>query len=101
MPTPEEKQDAKPVKRRPEEGISKIDLQEKADEVMEKLETAAAAKTDKDVKKAQTPVKTPAKAAKKVQKSAKSASETEQQKRSWRRPPKCWPLSEGDRRKLF
>ena len=80
MPTPEEKQDVKPVRQALKKAVSKIDSQEKADEVIAKLETAAADKTASDVKKEQTPVKTPAKAAQKVQTAAKSASETEQSK---------------------
>jgi membrane-associated phospholipid phosphatase len=81
MPTPEEKKDVKPVKRALKQAVAKIDSQEKADEVIEKLETAAAGKTTSDVQKSQTPVATPAKAAQKVQKAAKSASDTEQAKK--------------------
>jgi undecaprenyl-diphosphatase len=80
MPTPEEKQDVKPVRQALKKAVSKIDSQEKADEVIEKLETAAGDKTASEVKKAQTPVKTPAKAAQKVQTAAKSASDAEQSK---------------------
>src|SRR5512139_2970824 len=76
MPTPEEKEDARPVKSALKKAVSKIDSQEKADEVIEKLEAAAAGKTTTDVQKSQAPVHTPAKAAKKVQKAAESASDT-------------------------
>jgi membrane-associated phospholipid phosphatase len=78
MPTPEEKKDAKPVKRALKKAVAKIDSQEKADEVIEKLETAAAGKTAQDIQKSQAPVETPAKAAQKVQKAARSASDIEQ-----------------------
>ncbi len=81
MPTPEEKQDAKPVKRALKDAVARIDSQEKADEVIEKLETAAGDKTAADVQKSQAPVQTPAKAAQKVQKAAESASDTEQAKK--------------------
>src|SRR5574339_348605 len=81
MPTPEEKEEAKPVKRALKQAVAKIDSQEKADEVIEKLETAAAGKTTTDVQKAQAPVLSPAKAARKVEKAAKSASDTEQAKK--------------------
>jgi membrane-associated phospholipid phosphatase len=81
MPTPQEKKEAKPVKRALKEALSKIDSQEKADKVIEKLETAAAGKTETDVQKSQAPVETNAKAAQKVQKAAKSASDTEQAKK--------------------
>jgi membrane-associated phospholipid phosphatase len=78
MPTPEEKKDAKPVKRALKKAVARIDSQKKADEVMEKLETAAAGKTAQDVQKSQAPVDTPAKAAQKVQKAARSTSDLEQ-----------------------
>lgn len=81
MSTPQEKQEARPVKRALKDAVAKIDSQEKADEVMEKLETAAAGKTAADVQNSQSPVKTPAKAAQKVQKAAESASDTEQTKK--------------------
>jgi membrane-associated phospholipid phosphatase len=81
MPTPQEKKEAKPVKRALKDAVSKIDSQEKADKVIEKLETAAAGKTETDVQKSQAPVETSAKAAQKVQKAAESASDTEQAKK--------------------
>jgi membrane-associated phospholipid phosphatase len=78
MPTPEEKKDARPVKRALKKAVAKIDSQKKADEVMEKLETAAAGKTAQDVQKSQASVDTPAKAAQKIQKAARSTSYLEQ-----------------------
>jgi undecaprenyl-diphosphatase len=81
MPTPEEKQDAKPVRQALKKAVSKIDSQKKADDVMEKLEASAGNKTAADVQKTQTPVETSAKAARKVQSAAKPASDTEQAKK--------------------
>ncbi len=81
MPTPEEKQEAKPVKQALKKAVSKIDSQKKADEVVEKLQASAGDKTAADVQKTQAPVETPAKAAQKVQKAAKAASDTEQAKK--------------------
>jgi undecaprenyl-diphosphatase len=81
MPTSEEKQAAKPVRQALKKAVSNIDSQEKADEVIEKLESAAADKTATQVRKTQTPVETSAKAAQKVQTAAKSASDTEQAKK--------------------
>jgi membrane-associated phospholipid phosphatase len=81
MPTPEEKEQARPVKRALKQAVAKIDSQEKADEVIEKLETAASGKTTEDVQKAQAPVQTPARAAQKVQRAAQSGSDTEQAKK--------------------
>ncbi|MGE5377115.1 MAG: phosphatase PAP2 family protein [Bacteroidota bacterium] len=77
MPTPEEKQEAKPVRQALKKAVSKIDSQEKADDVIEKLETSAAGRTAADVQKTQPPVQTPAKAAEKVQSAARSGSDTE------------------------
>ncbi len=81
MPTPEEKEQAKPVKHALKEAVAKIDSQEKADEVVDELETAAAGKTEETVQKSQAPVETPAKAAQKVKKAAKSATDVEQAKK--------------------
>ncbi len=78
MPTSEEKEEARPVKRALKEAVSKIDSQEKADEVIGKLEAAAAGRTAQDIQNSQAPVKTPAKAAQKVQKAARSTLDTEQ-----------------------
>ena len=78
MPTPEEKQEAKPVKQALKEAVANIDSQEKADQVVENLEAAAGSQTTTDVQKTQKPVQTSAKAAEKVQKAARSTSDTEQ-----------------------
>lgn len=78
MPTPEEKQEAKPVRQALKKAVSRIDSQEKADEVIEKLQSAAAGKTAADVQKSQEPVESPAKAAQKIQTASKSASGSEQ-----------------------
>jgi membrane-associated phospholipid phosphatase len=78
MPTPEEKKEARPVKRALKQAVAKIDSQEKADDVVDELETVAAGKTVEDIQKSQPPVETPAKAAQRVLKAAKSASDTEQ-----------------------
>ena len=81
MPTPEEKEEARPVKRALKDAIASIDSQEKADEVIEKLESAAAGKTTTEVQESQAPVETPARAAQKVQKAAKSGSDTDRAKK--------------------
>ncbi len=73
MPTPEEKEEAKPVKRALKEAVSKVDSQKKADKVIENLESATADKKAEDVKQTQPPVESPADAAKKVKDAAKSA----------------------------
>jgi undecaprenyl-diphosphatase len=73
MPTPEEKEQAKPVRRALKEAMKNVDSQEKADEVIDTLETAAAEKTATEVKESQPAVKSPAQAAQKIQDAALSA----------------------------
>src|SRR5687767_2406100 len=73
MPTPEEKEQAKPIRRALKDAVAKVDSPEKADEVIQKLEASAADKTIKDVEKTQSPPATPASAARKVEKAAKTA----------------------------
>ena len=53
MPTPAEKAQAKPVKRALKKAIAKVDSQEKAEEVIDHLEAAAAGQTAADVEKTQ------------------------------------------------
>lgn len=73
MPTPEEKEKAEPVRRALKEAIKSLDSQEKADEVIEKLEATSAEKTASDVEQAQAPLESAAEGAQKVQKAASSA----------------------------
>lgn len=74
MPTPEEKEEAKPVRKALKEAIDKVDSPEKADQVIEKLQEKAAGKTEKDVKEETQPPVAPAEAAQKVQEAAQTAS---------------------------
>ncbi|SRR6266498_2589097 len=76
MPTPEEKAQAKPVRRALKEAIAKVDSPEKADKVVDALETAAADKTATEVERTQPPVTTPASVAQQVEKAAQTAPET-------------------------
>ena len=73
MPTPEEKEQAKPNRRALKEAVSKVDSPEKAEEVIEKLETSAADTTIQDVEKTQPPPATPAAAARQVEKATQTA----------------------------
>ena len=73
MPTPEEKEQAKPIRRALKEAVAKVDSPEKADKVIEKLETKAADQTAEDVKQTQSLPSTPTSAAKEVQKAAQTA----------------------------
>jgi hypothetical protein len=73
MPTPEEKAQAKPIRRALREAVAKVDSPEKAEEIIEKLETKAADQTVKDVEQTQPPPATPASAAHQVEKAAQTA----------------------------
>jgi undecaprenyl-diphosphatase len=76
MPTPEEKAQAKPIRRALKEAIANVDSPEKADEVIDDLETAAVDKTVKEVRQTQPPPATPASAARQVEKAAQTAPES-------------------------
>jgi undecaprenyl-diphosphatase len=95
MPTPEEKEEAKPVKRALKEAVSKVNSQEKADKVMENLESGAADKKAQDVKQTQTPIKTPADAAQKVKDAAQTAAGSKKTEKVLNETAKVLATSEG------
>ena len=95
MSTPEEKEQAKPVRRAIKEAISKVDSQEKADEVIDKLETAAAGKTATEVKETQTPIVTSAQAAQQVEQAARTAPESKKTEKVLKETAKVLATSEG------
>lgn len=95
MPTPEEKEDAKPVRKALKDALGKVDSQEKADEVIEKLETSAADKTVTDVKQTQAPVQTSAQAAQKVEQAAESAPESKKTEKVLKETAKVIATAEG------
>jgi len=76
MPTPEEKAQVKPIRRALREAVAKVDSPEKAEEVIDKLETKAADQTVKDIEQTQPPPTTPASAARQVEKVAQTAPES-------------------------
>lgn len=75
MPTPEEKAQAKSVRRALKEAIENVDSPEKADEVINELEAATTNQTVTDIKQTQPPVPTPASAARQVETAAQTAPE--------------------------
>ena len=75
MPTPEEKEQAKPIRRALKEAVANVDSPEKAEEVVKDLEAAAANQTMQDVKQTETPATSPASAAQQVQSAAQTAPE--------------------------
>ena len=78
MPTPEEKAQAKPIKQALKEAVAKVDSPEKADKVIEHLETAAADKTATEVEQTQPTTTTPVEIAQKVEQVAQTAPENKQ-----------------------
>ena len=73
MPTPAEKAQAKPVRRALKKAIAKVDSEEKAEEVIDHLEVAAAGQTAADAEKIQPKTATPADAAQQIEKAAQVA----------------------------
>jgi membrane-associated phospholipid phosphatase len=78
MPTPEEKEEAKPVRRALEEAVEQVHSQEEADEVIEDLEEEIGEKTATEVEETEPSVETPAEAARKVQTAAKKSRKIEE-----------------------
>ena len=76
MPTPEEKAQAKPVRRALKEAIKEVDSAEKAEEVIDDLEATTAGQTTGDVERTQPTATTPAAAARQVQEAAQTAPES-------------------------
>ena len=75
MPTPEEKEQARPIRRALKDAVAKVDSPEKADEVIEKLESSVSGQTMQDIQQTQPPPETPANAARQVEKAAQEAPE--------------------------
>jgi undecaprenyl-diphosphatase len=73
MPTPEEKAQAKPIRRALKDAVADVDSPEKADEVIEHLETTAADQTMNAVEQTEVAPPTTASAARKVEKAAQAA----------------------------
>jgi undecaprenyl-diphosphatase len=95
MPTPEEKEQAKPVRKAIKEAIANVDSQEKADEVIDNLESAAANKTADEVKQAQPPIATAAQAAQKVEVAAETASESKKTEKIIKETAKVLATAQG------
>jgi membrane-associated phospholipid phosphatase len=77
MPTPEEKEQARPVRRALKEAIRSVDSPAKADEVLRDLETVDADQTVKDVEDSRSPYSTTAAAARNVEEAARAAPESQ------------------------
>ena len=77
MPTPEEKKQARPVRQALEEAVQQVDSPEKAEKVIDRLESAAADITVNEIKTVQPAVEKPSDGARKVQSAARTASRKE------------------------
>src|SRR5215210_211448 len=75
MPTPEEKVQAKPIRRALKEAIANVDSPEKAEHVIDGLETGAANQTLQNVQQTEAPATSSASAAQQVQAAAQTAPE--------------------------
>lgn len=95
MPTPEEKKEAKPVRRALKEAVKQVDSQEKADEVIEELEAAAADQTATEVRQIQPPADSPAAAAQQVQNAAQSADDRKKTEEVLKETARVIAASEG------
>ena len=73
MPTPEEKEQAKPIRRALKDAVANVDSPEKAEEVIQDLEASTADQTMQDVEQAQPTPATPASAARQVENAAQTA----------------------------
>ena len=76
MPTPEEKAQAKPIRRALKEAVAKVDSPKKAEKVIDHLEAATSGQTEADVEQTQPSKATPAKVARKVEKAAQTSTGT-------------------------
>jgi undecaprenyl-diphosphatase len=101
MPTPEEKKQARPVKRALKEAISKVDSQEKADDVIEKLETSAADKKAVEVKQTEAPIESPAQAAQKVEEKVEASTEEKKTEKAIKETAKVLATAEGREKEVI
>lgn len=73
MPTPDEKEQAKPIRRALKDAVADVDSPEKAAEVIEDLEASTNGESMEDVQRSQPSPATPASAARQVERAAQTA----------------------------
>jgi undecaprenyl-diphosphatase len=100
-PTPEEKKQASPVRRALKDAVAKVDSPEKADEVVENLEAAAAAKTVTDVGETEPSVESPAQAAQRVKKKVESTSAAKKTEKALQETAEVVVAAEGREREVL
>jgi membrane-associated phospholipid phosphatase len=98
MPTPNEKKQAKPVRRALKKAVSNVDSQTKADKVVEKLESAVGEKKAADLEQAQAKIESPAEAAKKVESAEKSTPESKKPEKVIEKTAQVLATSKGHAR---
>lgn len=101
MPTDAEKEQAQPVRRALKEAISKVDSQEKANDVIEKLEAAAADQKAVDVKQAQAPIESSAQAAQQVKQKVESATEETKAEKAIKETAQVVAAAEGREKEVL
>src|SRR6266542_2437235 len=100
MPTPEEKKQAKPVKRALKEAVKNVDSQQKADKVIDHLESATAEKKAEEVKQTQPSVESPADAAQQVKEAAQSADGSKKTEKVLKETAKVLATAEGRQQEI-
>lgn len=100
-PTPQEKKQAKPVKRALKEAIAKVDSQQKADEVIEGLEAIASDKTVTDVRQMQPVIQSPEQAAQKLQKKVEASPEEKKTEKALKETAKAVVTAQGRERQVI
>jgi undecaprenyl-diphosphatase len=98
MPTPEEKEQARPVRRALKKVVSKVDSQKKADKVIEKLESAVAGKKASEVEQTRAKIESPAEAAQEVKAEEQSAPESKKPEKVIESTARVLATSEGHAR---
>jgi undecaprenyl-diphosphatase len=101
MPTPEEKEQAKPVRRALREALDDVDSQEKADAVIEELQAKNAGATATDVAQTQPTPATPTEAAQQVEQAAKQAPPGETAKTVIEETARLLAAAEGREREII
>jgi undecaprenyl-diphosphatase len=99
-PTPEEKAEAKPVRRALREALAEVDSQEKADAVMDELATAVDDETAEEVAQNQPTPATTAEAAQQIEQAAQAAQDGEKAKDVLAETARVLATAEGREREV-
>lgn len=100
MPTPEEKAQAKPIRRALKEAVAKVDSPKKAEQVMDHLEATTSGQTEADVEQTQPSKATPAKVARKVEKAAQTSTGTKKTEKVLKETARALATSDKRQREI-